>query len=153
MTMASSVILPPFSTRIFFLQVFVCCCETYCLCHLLSLEGCEMYVVVLSIQIKMKATLRHVVPHVVRFPALPAATYLVLPCSALGWCAHGVYTKYRNGPKIAEYFLWSLVLQLEADIGPYSVEVCVIVRTEAILICVLVGIINFTVPYASYPHV
>lgn len=63
------------------------------------------------------------------------------------------YTKGRNSPKIAEYFLCSLVLQLQADTGPCSVEVCVIVHTAAILIFVLVGIINFTVPYACYPHV
>lgn len=85
----------------------------------------------------MKTTLGCILPRGLHFSAL----------------TNSVYTKHRNTPKIAEYFLCSLVLQLQGDIGPYSVEVCVIVHTGAILIRMLVGIINFTVPHACYPHV
>lgn len=147
--LATSVIHLPVSITIFFFFL------QDCLCHLVSLLGSVMYSMLLFCKARSKWKL-HCVMSCHMWSNLLLSLLLhtsACRCLSLGRCTYGPFTKYRNCPKIAEYFLCSLVLQLQADIGPYSVEVCVIVHTAAILICVLVGIINFTVPYACYPHV
>lgn len=157
--LASSVIRRPFSSRFFLMQVFsffffFCCYKTY------LFVSPSLFFRVCNISCCCFWNLNQNESYTASCPATcgpifcsPCCCVLKLAVVWLLLGAHGPYTMYRNSPKIAEYFLCSLILQLQADIGPYSVEVCVIVHTAAILIFVLVGIINFTVLYACYPHV